>query len=491
MKKKNIWQLAFIKDNICPVCGNHILEHKPCAVMIAAPDQASYKPYSFNVLFCSNCGLPFADSGVSENVLKATGCWLRTFSPKKNCSAESIRNQMNYRKKGHPHSCQKKERSTGFERIPSSAIIWKTSKTLCSQSADLRVCPKCHASLHSDYTLIPISKREKAKVPGMLCDTCGIIYVKESSELTKIMRDSPLTKGFTLDGRELWHASAMEEETKRKAETKALWAERRRRLHDVPDSVVMVCLKIRCQVQEYIITNHELSPTGCNIFYYKSAEGRELLSAAFADERAKKGILFGNVFQVLSVVFAKNHIRNLPNHILPAQLTIKADGGYASSVRNRNREVVDLLIYSPLTQRYELMRGTYDKKQDYCYTDIGIFRRYVREYGNPRASIDFAPAIPCRTNNYDLRSESVLMGYGYNVSEANQLSDRERHEILAEIVDLEILTVHQIVNLIDFNCRLHCSERYYLARSKWMSDKNFIENYRVNPNRFLIAQFAK
>ena len=80
------------------------------------------------------------------------------------------------------------------------------------------------------------------------------------------------------------------------------------------------------------------------------------------------------------------------------------------------------------------------------------------------------------------------MGYGYNVSEANKLSERERREMLAEIVDLGILTVHQIVNLLDFNCRLHCGDRYYLARAKWEGDKDFIANYRVNPDRFLIAQ---
>ena len=79
------------------------------------------------------------------------------------------------------------------------------------------------------------------------------------------------------------------------------------------------------------------------------------------------------------------------------------------------------------------------------------------------------------------------MGYGYSVSKANNLSERERHEILAEIVDLGILKVNQIVNLLDFNCRLHSGEQYYWARRKWEIDKAFIENYKVNPNRFLIV----
>lgn len=166
---------------------------------------------------------------------------------------------------------------------------------------------------------------------------------------------------------------------------------------------------------------------------------------------------------------------------------IKADGGYYTSTLDRKSELVDLLAYSPFLQRYELMHATYDKRLDYCYADISIFRSFVRKYGNPRIMIDFGSSSYNRFSYYDLRSESVLMGYGYSVSEANGLSDRERREILAEIVDLEILTVHQIVGLLNFFSTLHSGTRYALSRSKWERDRTFIENYKVNPNRFMIA----
>lgn len=170
---------------------------------------------------------------------------------------------------------------------------------------------------------------------------------------------------------------------------------------------------------------------------------------------------------------------------------IKADGGYYTSTLDRKSELVDLLAYSPFSQRYELMRATYNKGLDYCYADLSIFRSFVQKYGNPGLAIDFDSSS---SNGFfrsdlrsDLRSESVLMGYGYNVSEANGLSDRERREILAEIVDLEILTVHQIVGLLNFFSTLHSGTRYALSRSKWERDRTFIENYKVNPNRFMIA----
>ena len=499
MPQKAIWQLALAgKGNICPVCGDHITGREPCTVMITPPDQKRAIAYSCEVLSCANCDIPFAEERTGSAVFEKTGCWLSTFSTPKKCSTASIKNKMYYRRERHPVTRTKESRASTFELVENTAVVWKTAQTICSQPKGLVECPKCKRKLHADYTLVPVTESKKAKVPGFLCHNCGTIYVTQSHELAELMRDNPLCKGFTLDGLELWNASIREKrerqeearrlkEAERKKQSREVWAKRKEHLRNTQDSVVMVCIKTHGQIREYIITNQETVPAGCGIYSYKSFEGRELLSAAFAEERDKTGTLFDMDFEVVDVVFTQDHVHDLPDHILPVLLTIKADGGYISSVKNHNFEVVDLLVYSPISQRYELMRGTHDKEEQYCFTDISIFRRYIHEHGNPRTSLDFSSAASGRSNYYDLRSESVLMGYGYSVSKANNLSERERHEILAEIVDLGILKVNQIVNLLDFNCRLHSGEQYYWARRKWEIDKAFIENYKVNPNRFLIV----
>ena len=145
-------------------------------------------------------------------------------------------------------------------------------------------------------------------------------------------------------------------------------------------------------------------------------------------------------------------------------------------------------MYSPFTERYEIVRATYDKKENLCYTDIGLFRKFINTYGSPLKTLDFYPYVPGAFDYHKLRSESILMCYGYNVSETNNLSDKERHELLAEIVDLEILTVSQVISRLKFFCRLHRNESYQLARLKWESDINYIENYKVKPERFFTAQ---
>lgn len=499
MPQKAIWQLALAgKGNICPVCGVHITGREPCTVMITPPDQKRSIAYSCEVLYCTNCDIPFAEERTGRAVFEKTGCWLSTFSTPRKCSTASIKNKMHYRRQRHPVVQSNTHHGSPFELVSNTSIIWKTVQTICSQKDELEFCPKCKCKLHSDYTLVPVTEHQRAKVPGLVCPNCQIIYIKERQELSTIMRDNPLTKGYTLDGHELWNASIREKKEKqeeserlkeaaRKKHSREVWAKRKKHLRNTQDSVVMVCIKTHGQIREYVITNQETVPAGCGIYSYKSFEGRELLSAAFAEERDKTGTLFDMDFEVVDVVFTQDHVYGLPDHILPVLLTIKADGGYISSVKNRNYEIVDLLVYSPISQRYELMRGTHDKEERYCFTDISIFRRYIHEHGNPRTSLDFSSAASGKSKHDDLRSESVLMGYGYSVSKANNLSERERHEILAEIVDLGILKVNQIVNLLDFNCRLHSGEQYYWARRKWETDKAFIENYKINPNRFLIA----
>lgn len=492
---KKIWQLAAPRSkNTCPVCGKYLIEHKLCTVVVYSLDKKTSETHICNALYCSNCDLPFADVDVCKSVLYNAGCLLRVFSVEKTCSVASIRKRMYYAKK--LRTVKNKEKCPlEFERVPNSTIGWKVVRKICCAPIDAQKCPNCASKLYPDYTLLPLSEGQNAKICGMLCRHCETIYVKDSSKLYEIMKDNPLSKGFTLDGRELWNISAVEKEWALKEKQKQIRAKRKQRrveqkqkLQTIQNAVVMICTKTQGEIHEYVITNGNSDVDERDVFHYRSQEGRELLSAAFAGQRKKKGVLCGNHFEVIDVIFAENRVKTLPKYILPVQFTIENDGGYYSSVVNRNYELVDLLVYSPFSQRYELMRSTYNKEYDYCYTDIRVFRSFVQKYGNPGVPINFQRLSSNRISNCDLRSESILKGYGYSVSEENRMSDSERREMLSEIVDLKILTVREVVAFLDFFCRLHNGTMYASARAKWASDKAFIESYKANPERFLIAR---
>lgn len=78
-------------------------------------------------------------------------------------------------------------------------------------------------------------------------------------------------------------------------------------------------------------------------------------------------------------------------------------------------------------------------------------------------------------------SESLLMHYGYSVSEMKGLSQERRQEILAFIMDNQILTKSEIISYLEFfiNQRLSVKTMKQ-AIMKWEEDKKFVENYCVD-----------
>lgn len=83
-------------------------------------------------------------------------------------------------------------------------------------------------------------------------------------------------------------------------------------------------------------------------------------------------------------------------------------------------------------------------------------------------------------NEMTLAQQSVLMQYGYNVSQTEGLSANRRQMILAVLIDKEILTKNEIVNYLEFfvNMRQY-NPKFEIAVAKWKEDIEFVENYRI------------
>lgn len=78
-----------------------------------------------------------------------------------------------------------------------------------------------------------------------------------------------------------------------------------------------------------------------------------------------------------------------------------------------------------------------------------------------------------------LAQRSILMEYGYSVSQQTGLSDTERRRILSTLVDLNILTRADIIGYLDFFINTKSSfEKYRTAVEKWRSDRDYISKYR-------------
>ncbi len=78
-----------------------------------------------------------------------------------------------------------------------------------------------------------------------------------------------------------------------------------------------------------------------------------------------------------------------------------------------------------------------------------------------------------------LAQQSILMQYGYNVSQQENLSDARRRKILSLLIDNSILTRNDIMNYLDFfiGQRKNIKTQQNAIR-KWESDRDFISSYK-------------
>ena len=91
----------------------------------------------------------------------------------------------------------------------------------------------------------------------------------------------------------------------------------------------------------------------------------------------------------------------------------------------------------------------------------------------------------CNFSKYDLNDHSILNVYGYTVNATDDLSDKQRQEILANIVDREILTKDRVAAYLAYFIRLseNRSSDLSVAIDKWNRDRKFILDYKVGSRR--------
>jgi hypothetical protein len=119
--------------------------------------------------------------------------------------------------------------------------------------------------------------------------------------------------------------------------------------------------------------------------------------------------------------------------------------------------------------------------------DSKVFRNFVTKYGNPGVKI--AAYQHGNRDFISMREESILHAYGYVVGN-NGLADHLRCELLAEVMDLDIMSPCSILNLLDLDISMHPGDKYANARLDWETDRKFVLEYKVNPDRFVVASIG-
>lgn len=130
---------------------------------------------------------------------------------------------------------------------------------------------------------------------------------------------------------------------------------------------------------------------------------------------------------------------------------------------------------------------------DEYYVNYDEYTRFCRKYGIPPFRLyDNRNYFGIGEGYYDsLREQSQLNLYGYNVNESNGLTMAARQQLLADIVDADIMKQAQICSFIEGIMRLHRnSPNIFLAMKKWEQDLAFIQAYKQDTSRVVWGRFV-
>ncbi len=124
----------------------------------------------------------------------------------------------------------------------------------------------------------------------------------------------------------------------------------------------------------------------------------------------------------------------------------------------------------------------------YCATCNTFFimestYQYLRRYGTPICRLSDEKAYlkgVTFKNGMELAQQSILMQYGYSVSQEEDLSTLQRRKILSLLVDNHILTRSEIISYLDFFINTKSSqEKFAKAVEKWEDDRDYIAQYNT------------
>lgn len=355
-------------------------------------------------------------------------------------------------------------------------------------------CQFCKRGLTEGNAYIQISESECVKVSGFYCKGCKKLYFDSKhydfSELKNIIANSSYAKEYSLNWRYYNKLRHNNNPKKEKYSYGVKTNERYKKLlNKTKSSIFVLSVNYSRQTSEYIIVkskNEECVEK--NILYYHNAFARTLLAAWFVSQNHK--CTFSNKEYRVAFCFPRKKKSRKRNGkcIIPGQIVLKSKGGIYES--DKDKEIVEILLYSPFNKRYEIINATYAPENNEYYIAPSNLRKFVENYCNPGVKVGFK--LDKNNETYfdwnKVNTESLLKAWGYTVNQIDDKSTSERRKALTDLVDLKIAEVSYIVYMLDFFIQTHTGDCFFEARQKWASDREFMVNYKINPTRFLIQR---
>ncbi len=459
---------------ICPFCSQAVTQSKNCTVLLYDKEYTSTKQVSWEFPWCNNCDLFF---GNDSTIRVIRGFHVCVFGVKKGSQLANVRRKMKehnyfYRLNNGEIRPIESIPKAGAANYPSKMVVTESTqeKHVFATNYHLDLCPLCHYSLVKWSARFALNGGIASSVEGHFCRKCDSFYTPKGLWLKKhISADSriygAISKKYLIPEYEQFQ----------------------RKLKATASSLIAIHL-LNSTLGTYksfvIVSDKHKNIPKENIIHYTHKTARKLLLAISKNEHIV--LLDGFEFNIIKLSCASEAIKANISNLWLQEIRLRRGGGLFGS--DDSGEMVDVFLYSQATDNFEIVHATYDKYNGKYYMDPQILRNFIKEHGKPDVPI-LAFESDCSNDGFaNLRDESLLHAYGYNVGQKDNFSDGYRHALLSEIIDLQLMSSHSIIALLNNNISMRKGEKYKIARSKWENDIEFVSNYKANPSRFIIAK---
>lgn len=343
-------------------------------------------------------------------------------------------------------------------------------------------CMRCNRRLVDSTAMLP------SDFPGLLrgksCPSCGRFYHENVKNLEPFLAANYYLQKYRSSKVNLWEYAreAIIEQDKK--------SNHLHHLNLTAGAALLIVLQDEKgkEYEVFIVTDRVFEDRTKNVLYCWTRTALVLMTYAFHKEHEGRAFTVKGKKYTVKTTYTTQDYRWTELQTPPA-IYLRKNGGYYDP-QHPGYPLVIALVYSPFSRHYEGMTVTHDTDEDVYYVDSQKFREYIYKHGKPGVHIGFYNRIGDYDFDWsDLKDSSFLMDYGYNVSYKANLPASLRHEMLAEIVDMQLATVSKIVNHLNFCISTHVKNKS--AVDCWKDDIEFISTYKSNPQRFIIADKIK
>lgn len=476
-------QIPEVKDNCCPICHNEAKVSYPTKVLFYDTKNLKAIIKHINLLVCTQCKIRFANKTVFGQYFSKKNDYRPIFfnpiNTKTVCELINKASSTPILFKQHMKLNIENNNTISTSHYNDKTSTNKNTHTLLKNPVNLKAsiknihittfdkkCIVCNGNMADYVNIIPTSNTNYVKITGKYCSRCKMFFYRDLQHIEKILKNNEYAASYKINTDFYIEPTIRKNNIKVKSEVCCFY---------LKETETNISKKI------IIVSDKTEAAKDFNVYHYSDIISRTLLAAIW--KLNEKTVILNNKNH--RILLSKTNTYQFFEDYIMKELNISKGGGLYSNFDNS--EIVDVLLYSPYTNRYEIIKASYDKSFNFYYVDMSIFKRFIRKFGNP--------GIPIKVYNdsnfnefANLKEESILHAFGYSVSKSDNLSDLQRQKIIADVLDLELMTTIEIVNLLEFLISSHNNIKYLSAKTKWERDLKFISNYKINPERFIIAK---